>query len=255
MKRIHVTGLGLWTPGFPSPAAWQVGTPDPAAKRPTAALIDARSRRRCSLLTRMAIEVFEQAVTQAGVRPAETPAVFGSAQGELLTSIGLLEQLSQGDGELSPTRFHNSVHNTASGYVSIAAESRAPYSSLSGGDATVAMALLDAWLQLDERGGHVALVLMDEAIPEPLAPAGENYDPLALAFVLAAEPPAGGSLGVVSNLRRDGAAEGSLPERFARNPVAGGLPLMDALLDRGTGRVMVDIGPRPRWCLDLDQEG
>ena len=49
----------------------------------------------------------------------------------------------RGEGKLSPTHFHNSIHNTASGYASIATGNGAPSTTLSGGAELVASSFLD----------------------------------------------------------------------------------------------------------------
>ncbi len=61
----------------------------------------------------------------------------------------MLEMMNQGTGKLSPTRFHNSVYNTASGYVSIATGNRSPSTTLTGGADLVGCALAEALCQVE----------------------------------------------------------------------------------------------------------
>src|SRR5207302_7783504 len=162
MKPAWVAGVGLWTPGHANAAAWASGTPDSAVTDPPAALLPARLGRRSSLLTRMAAEVLQQA---AGGTPANTvPTVYATAYGESQTLGAILDSVFT-DGTCSPARLHNSVHNTAGGLLSIATTNRAFSTTLSAGADTVAMAVLECFGVLQQRGGEVIAVIADEAPP------------------------------------------------------------------------------------------
>ena len=93
---------------MPTPAA-------PAAETPRAELLPPMLRRRTSLLTRMAAEVAAQAIAAAGLERGRVTVIYGSVYGEIRTTIDLLEALLDPAAPLSPTKFHNSVHNTAAG--------------------------------------------------------------------------------------------------------------------------------------------
>ncbi|MCA9685672.1 MAG: beta-ketoacyl synthase chain length factor, partial [Myxococcales bacterium] len=76
-------------------------------------------------------------------------------------------------GPVSPTKFHNSVHNTATGYLSIATGNHHSATALAGGPAAVEVALLEALAGLLE--GHTGaggsrdtlLVFAEERLPAP----------------------------------------------------------------------------------------
>src|SRR5207244_12885519 len=89
--------------------------------------------------------------------------VVGSAYGELATTMEMLHELSV-ERSVSPFRFHNSVHNTASGYLSIAHENRCPATSLAAGWQTAAMAMLEARALMADRGGDVLVVVAEVAL-------------------------------------------------------------------------------------------
>lgn len=234
-------GLGFWAPGYPDPRAWaeRSGTcPEDPAATPRAELLPPMLRRRTSLLTRMAAEVARQALR--GQDPAAASMVYGSVYGEIRTTIELLAAL-QGPGPLSPTKFHNSVHNTAAGYVSIAAGNRAGNTALAAGRSTLAMGLLEcAALVACERVDAV-LVVAEETLPEPLA-AGRRYGPFAAAFALSpAAPPDMSETTWSCRLvrgRSDAAAPAeAAPAWLAENPCAAALGLLDGLL-RARARVI-----------------
>ena len=70
--------------------------------------------------------------------------------------------------EVSPTRFHNSVHNAPSGYWAVATGSREPSTSLCAYDASFAAGLLEAAAQATVDDRPVTLVAYDLPYPEPL---------------------------------------------------------------------------------------
>src|SRR3546814_20327507 len=63
---------------------------------------------------------------------------------------------------VSPTDFHNSVHNAAAGYWGIGTGSRAPSTTLAGYDESFALGLLEAGLQVVGDRRAVLLVVFDE---------------------------------------------------------------------------------------------
>jgi hypothetical protein len=189
-----VLGLGVWTPGFPDAASWRQAQPRAEVSAPPPRL-PARLRRRASLLTRMVAEVAAQATEQAGVPLQGLPVVMGSAYGELTTTMEMLEEMETGQ-PLSPSRFHNSVHNTATGYLSMATDSQAPCTALAAGNDTVPMVLQEALALLADRGGDVLVVLADEQLPLEISPATSHplpahppLSPMAAALLLRRPPP------------------------------------------------------------------
>src|SRR3546814_15018794 len=63
---------------------------------------------------------------------------------------------------VSPTDFHNSVHNAAAGYWGIGTGSRAPSTTLAGYDAAFALGLLESGLQVVGDRRAVLPVVFDE---------------------------------------------------------------------------------------------
>lgn len=247
-----VTGVGLWAPGFPNAEAWLSGAPDPEAAAPTAGILGRRAKRRASPLTRVLAEVFAQAAEQGEVESSEAPAVFGSALGEADTMIGLLDQMWREGGEMSPMKFAGSVHNAASGAVSIATTNRDFTTSLAADYDTPAMALMEGVGLVATRSAPVVVVCGDEAAPADLVPEGERFDMLAAAVVLA---PAGSTEGL-ARLRGLGPAEPTLDgaevdDTLARNPQIGLFDLVDAALRGRRGMLRLDRGSGRGWCVEL----
>jgi len=254
VKPLHILGLGFWTPGYPSAAAWLEQMPDPAVTRPPCAMLNPRIGRYTSQVTRMAIEALAQAGGQGAVDLGRVPTVFGSANGEIRIAFEQLDMIAT-DGVPSPARFKNSVHNTASGHVSIATGNMAFSTALAAGGATFAMCILEAWTWLHAHPGTVIVSVADEALPEHLSRFGA-YDPLGLALCLSSAPAPTGSLGSISELkcRGEGLMAAAVPERFAANPVAVGLVLMEAILHGRGGIVPIQLGGEG-WSVAYDPAG
>ena len=183
MKPAYIRGLGLWTPGYPSATTWCRGDFDPSIEAPDVALLTGPLRRRSTGLTRMAVEVFQQATTAAGCDVGTLPSVWATSNGEHTTAIKILGMMRRGEGKLSPTHFHNSVHNTAGGYASIATGNCAPSTTLTGGAELVASSFLEAMCHLGVSTEDVVVILADEPLLPPFDRGG-GTSPLALAFCL-----------------------------------------------------------------------
>lgn len=140
-------------------------------------------RRRASLTTKMAITVATEACMQADVNPADLPSVFASVGGEIQVTDALCLALSEHQAALSPTQFHNSVHNTTAGYWGILHQCYQATTAIAAVDDTFAMGLLEAWTQLQQQPGDLLLVCYDELWPDYLAPPMGSYA-LASALVL-----------------------------------------------------------------------
>lgn len=266
---LELRGLGVWTPGFADAAAWARRADGPAedaaAQAPKADLLPPMLRRRTSLLTRMAAEVAAQAIASGGLDPAVVTVIYGSVYGEIRTTLDLLAALLTTDA-LSPTKFHNSVHNTAGGYVSIAAHNHGGNAALTAGRSTLAMGLLECAGLLGAGAAPAVLVIAEESLPEPLA-AGRVYGPLAAAFALGRPGAAGASLlSVPSNMfgrtcrlrqgsRDEASAVTRLPAALADSPCAQALVLADAVMRAQASVVALEPhlpADARGWLLELD---
>ena len=97
--------------------------------------------------------------------------VFGSANGDGPVVGSILDTLTQASNRaraVSPTQFHNSVHNAAAGYWSIATRNPLPATCLGCHNSTWAAALLFAMLEVDA-GAPVLLCVYDHPMPAPYA--------------------------------------------------------------------------------------
>jgi hypothetical protein len=239
VKPLYVKGMGLFSPGYANAAAWVDGVRDDSALKPAAALLAGPFKRRASFLTRIAVEAYSQAADQAGADLSTAASVWGMVHGEIFTAIELMAMMNQGVGKLSPTKFHNSVYNTASGYASMASKNRAPSTTLTGGAEIVANGLIEAAGLLAEGAREVVVVWADEPYPPPFE-SGRAIAPLALSLSLGAEP--AGALASLEDLRRGPASPIEPPPAFSVLYGAAALPLVERIAHKVPGRLPIELG-------------
>ncbi len=229
-------------------AAWW--TEEEGDLRP--ALLPPRLRRRTSPLTRAVAEVVARLQAQTGVDPAKVPMIHASAMGEIGTTLGLLAMMQEGNGAVSPTRFHNSVHNTAAGYVSIATGNRGFSTALAAGSQTPAMALVEAFSVIHAGATEVMVIVAEETLPAPLL--GPAYESLAVALHLGAAERGGDHLHLSTPRIRSVPDVPALPPTLAKNPCAPAWALSQALEIRRVGNVSLEAGKRSGergWCVEI----
>jgi len=189
---VSIEGIGLWAPGIADwPAALRVfagAIPDVAAvAKPSAAALPPAERRRAPEPVLIASEAAGQACAMAGRDPATLACVFASTHGDIAITDTMCETLAADPRELSPIRFHNSVHNAPSGYWTVATHCHAAATAISAADGTFAAGLLEAALQVHAEGAPVLLVAYDIAARGPIAEVARSTSAFAVAFVLAAQ--------------------------------------------------------------------
>lgn len=174
MMRVYVEGIGLRGPGLDG---WQASRAVLAGEQPYVAaptnmnagdMLPPAERRRAGVPIKLAMAVGQEAFAHAQRDAAQTATVFTSSGGDNENVHAICEILITAPREVSPTRFHNSVHNASAGYWGIAAHSREPSTSLCGFDSSFSVGLLDAVGQVVVDQVPVALLAYDHPYPEPL---------------------------------------------------------------------------------------
>jgi hypothetical protein len=253
---VVVDGIGFWAPTLPGwPAARAAfgegrrGLASPSV-RPEPTRVAPNERRRAPDAVAIAIAVADEAVRASGRDAAALPSVFTSAHGDLATVDALCRTLADDPLHLSPTRFHHSVHNAASGYWSIAVGATAASTALSAHRCSFAAGLLEAAAIAVAEATPVLVVGVDTEAPGALASLQDSRGMLGCALVLA---PTSGSTSVarLTLSLHPGPATGVADHRpdagdaLAANALADVLPLARALArvaaDRGADRASVPI--------------
>ena len=174
MMRLFVEGIGLLGPGLDGWGASRAvlaGEVDYLAA-PTnlraSDMLPAAERRRAGVPIKLALAVGQEAFLQAGRDTKTAATVFTSSGGDNDNVHAINGILATAPREVSPTRFHNSVHNAAAGYWCIAAGSHEPSTSLCTHDASFAAGLLESATQVTVDDAVVVLIAYDHPYPEPL---------------------------------------------------------------------------------------
>ncbi|KAA9131402.1 beta-ketoacyl synthase chain length factor [Marinihelvus fidelis] len=178
--KARIAGIGAWGPGFNSADTLMaiidsgepaVGSDEAAATRPAATVIPPRERRRAPLSVKLAVEAAGQACTAAEVEPAEAACVFVSALGDLDITDYMCRTLASDTPQLSPTKFHNSVHNAPVGYWSISTGNHHAGNAVAAGpDYSLAASLMEAFIQCEVEQRPVLWVTQDIAAPAAYQP-------------------------------------------------------------------------------------
>lgn len=141
-------------------------------------------RRRASAAVRLAIAAAGGALAAAGLTGEPPESVFASSNGDGAVVSAILEALARSPRLVSPTQFHNSVHNAAAAYWAIGARCMAASTSLGCHDDGFAAALLQAAAKVATRRRPVLLCAYDVALPFPLDAVRPTGGPFAAAMVL-----------------------------------------------------------------------
>ena len=174
MSIVFVEAVGLVAPGLASWAEGRAVLAGDAAfeRQPLPALqpgiLPPNERRRAPLGVKLALLAAEQATLGAAAAAAELATVFATSDADMDVVHRLCVALAEPNRSVSPTDFHNSVHNAASGYWSIGAQARGASTTLSAHDFTFAAGLREALTQARIDDTDVLLVAFDVSPPPPL---------------------------------------------------------------------------------------
>jgi hypothetical protein len=196
---VQVTGWSLQLPGMETIAdleSWlqEQGAVDPAGKI-AAPSIPPAQRRRCSRLTKLAVEAGVSCCGSADQDVSGVAKVLATRHGEIVTTLRLLETLVRKDIP-SPAGFINSVYHTPVGYFDLCTGNRHTARAVSGGTASFAYAFLESLSLLHQRPERPVLVVAgEESVPQPFTEAAGGRDhPWAMAVLLEAREGAGKSV-------------------------------------------------------------
>jgi hypothetical protein len=256
---VVIEGIGVWSPALPGWQASQdvlTGEAEPviaAGARPAASLLAPAERRRAPDSVLLALEVAQQAAQMAAREGRTLRGVFASDHGDLAINDYLCATLAQAPEQLSPTKFHNSVHNAPAGYWAIATGCMASTTALSAGDYTFAAGLFEAALLAQSEDAPVLFAACDLAASGPLADVVSCRTPFAVALVMSPRRDRGGAALRLTSHAGPGvlAPEPALLHAVSGdNPLARSLPLLVALA-RGQGQAFA-LQAGPRLYLELE---
>jgi hypothetical protein len=244
-----VEGVGLLGPGLTDwlTAAQVLAGRAPYEPRPTVIpplqCLPPAERRRTGRVVRLALTVGLEAVARAGADAATLPAVFSSSGGDGENCHEICQVLAGAERQISPTRFHNSVHNAASGYWGIATGATAASNALCAHDASFGAGLLESLVQLSIDETAVLLIAYDADYPEPMRSQRPIPDAFGVALLLTPAERAGSLARLTARLSAAPAqalGDSQLEALRAQVPAARSLPLLRALARAEPGAVLID---------------
>ena len=254
-RTLYIEGVGFWAsrlPGWEAARAilrGEAAAPATAQTRPAPALLPPAERRRAPDTVAVSLEVAARACEMAKRDPKLMASVFASTHGDLAISDALCDTLAKTPLLTSPTKFHNSVHNAAAGYWTIATGCLEPYTSLSGYTFTFGEGLLEAASQVLSEGSPVLYVAFDIEARGPVGTMQPSRGVFAGALVLAAEQ-GERALAKLTFEVSDSASLKPTPARAQNaalvdgNAMANGLPLFEALADGVERQVVQGLAPQ-----------
>lgn len=250
-----VEGIGYWSRGLPhwnAARAYASGADaiEDAPARPSPQLLAANERRRAPETVAVALDVALAACRDAGRDPAALSSVFASNHGDMAITDYMCATLAHEPRTISPTRFHNSVHNAAAGYWTIGAGALRPATAISALDAGFSQGLIEAMAQIASGEDAVLLVGYDGGSYGPLAGVAHSRGLLGAALVLGRARPGAPGLRIRLSDDSPAAPAGRLWRRDAGNASAPMLPLFDALATRDD-RVALPAGAGRSLWVDL----
>ena len=249
--QVFVESVGLVGPGL---ASWTASRPilnglapfvpgDVVLRAPES--LPPAERRRTGAPVQLAIGVGLDALARSQRSADSIATVFASsgADGEMIHQI--CEVLATPQRDVSPTRFHNSVHNAPAGYWGIALRSRAPSTSLCCFDWSFAAGLLEACVWCQTEGEPVLLISYDLPYSEPLHALRPIAGTFGAALLLAPQPTSAGFARLEVELAGEAGPatrmkDAALEELRSRNPTGRALPLLRALAGPSAEQLMVD---------------
>lgn len=243
MLTTYIHAIGLAAPGLPG---WQQGYDvlrgavdykPVALEKYKPELLPANERRRATEVVRMAFRVCEDLMGSSNIPMSECASVFASSSGDSQVIDQICRSLCEDERLVSPTQFHNSVHNSAAGYWSIATGSRKPSTSLSAYDDTFSVGLLEAMCLCEQEQMPTLLAVYDIQLPYPLN--GKRFIPVefGVAILLTPHPDTQSlaRLQLSSGSGNVSQSQASLENLRLANPAARSLPLLELIAKGESG--------------------
>jgi len=255
--KIFIESIGLAAPGLVS---WQESLPILRGEQAynaaplsayTPTLLPANEQRRATATVRIAFRVAEEAIRNSSSAADSLATVFASSDADMMVSHRLCTALAQTPRLVSPTDFHNSVHNAPSGYWHIGARSHFPSSAIAAYDYSFTVGLLEAMTQTQIEHQPTLLVCYDIPAPEPLLESRPLANPFGVAIVLSpihsTHSLASVSLTDLHASENESIAMPDLESLRLSNPAGRALPLLQHIAQQRSGDVVFQRS-RERRC-------
>ncbi len=261
--RCSVKAVGAWGQNYTS---WveltellsKGSTAENTSTSPKPEIIPANERRRAPLPVKLAVESSWQATQTAGIDPKELACVFVSGLGDTQLTDYMCKTLASENMQLSPTKFHNSVHNAAAGYWTISTGCMKAANSVAGFNESVSLALFEAFCQCIEENAPVLIAFYDSPVSEILKPLLKNDQSFSAAIII--EPSTSDddnnilemSVTSVSSDWPKLQLEANLHESYEKNPSARILSVLKLLADNSKDSISLPLSAETSIQLTLN---
>ncbi len=246
---IYVNAISLIAPGLPN---WQQSQAvlreeeqyqtDELVKF-SPAVLPANERRRTTPLIKLALHAAEQCIGSDLEAAQHYATVFASSDGDHGILDKICTALTLPDRPVSPTNFHNSVHNAAAGYWAIAAKAQHNSNSLSGCDETFSVALIEAATYVAIEQKSVLFVTYDYPAPSPLDGVRHLEGAFAVALCLSSTKQTNSLAALeiqpTQDITYSTCTNPALEKLRLGNPAARSLPLLQTLATQKTTAVIL----------------
>ena len=255
-----IEGIGFLSPGFndwPTARAvlrGEAAYTAAASVLPAPSILPAAERRRASRVVKLTLAIGLEAAASAEADVSQLATVFTASGADGHNCHALCEQLATDDRLISPTRFHNSVHNAAAGYWGIATKSMAPCQVLCAYDASFGAGLLDALGQVVFDEQVTLLIAYDSEYPEPLHSKRDTPDCAGVALLLTPQKTARSLARLTLRSTAETAqkmADPDLENLRTAIPALRVLPLLQMLAKDESGTVCLDYLAPMQLSVDL----
>lgn len=253
MIHVWLTGVGVLGPGL---SGWgqtlgvlrhQEAYDGKTIEIPAPSILPPRDRRRCSENVALALHTAHETAQSGCLDLLTTPTVFATSAGDGQIVHRLLSALAKPEKPVSPTDFHNSVHNASAFYWSLGTGCHTASTSIAAARFSFAAALVKAAIHSAAESTPVIMVCFDAPLPPPLCETYPIVASFAVGFALWPQavkaPLASLSLSWVPNV--DPEAETSRPllhdldDLCYGNPAGRALPLLEAIAHRSQAIVKI----------------
>jgi hypothetical protein len=244
-----IDGVGLIGPGLPS---WNEGRAVLAGEAayqsapsilPVPSILPPAERRRASRIVKLSLAIGFEAVENAGADASQLMTVFSSSSGDGQNCDALCDTLASDDRQVSPTRFTNSVHNTAAGFWGIAAGATPASQVLCAFDGSFSAGLLEAMTLVAQHQAPVLLFAYEAEYSGALQLARPLPDAAGIALLLQPQPTAKSLARIAVSLDDQPSTALDIEALDALRlsiPALRGLPLLTALARRSPASIWLD---------------
>lgn len=248
--QLYVNSIGFAAQGMPTWQEAQQVLNGSAVYQPTELdkykpkSLPPNERRRATQLVRLAFRAAEDAIENASLSAEDLATVFSSSGGDYPIIDQICTALAKEDRAVSPTQFHNSVHNSAAGYWSIGVGSTKSSNSLSAYEHSFSQGLIEAAGMVLVDGLDTLLAVYDICPPPRLQKKLLILQEFGMAMVLSKDKKNGNIELNLELLDEGGETKVSLSELdalYKTNPAAKSLPLLELIAKEMAGDCYFDL--------------